>query len=59
MKVGKMVLPDFPGNRSDWRTDWPDDMPGVIIEETQWNTFVVMTPYRAEEINIEYLVEIV
>lgn len=54
-----MVLPDFPSHRSDWRTDWPDDMTGVIIEETKWKTYVVMTPLRSEEVNIEYLVEVV
>lgn len=59
MKVGKTVLPDFPEHRDDWRTDWPDSMIGVIIEETKWNTFIVMTPLRAEEVNIEYLVEVV
>ena len=59
MKVGDLVLPDFPVHRNDWRGDWPDDMLGVIIEETPWNTYVVMTPLRAEEVNIEYLVEVI
>ncbi len=59
MKVGSMVIPDWPANRHDWREDWPENMAGVIIEETKWNTYVVMTPFRAEEVNIEYLVEIV
>ena len=36
MKVGDMVLPDFPTHRKDWREDWPDDMTGVIIEKTKW-----------------------
>jgi len=59
MKVGDMVLPDFPEHRADWRGDWPDDMTGVIVEETKWGTYVIMTPLRAEEVNIEYLVAIV
>jgi len=59
MRVGDMVLSDFPAHRHDWREDWPDGMPGVIIEETTWGTYVVMTPIRAEEVNIEYLVEVI
>lgn len=59
MNVGDMVLPDFPTHRNDWREDWPDNVAGVIIEKTKWDTYVVMTPLRAEEVNIEYLVEIV
>jgi len=59
MKVGDMVLPDFPAHRNDWREDWPDNMTGVIIEETPWDTYVVMTSLRVEEVNIEYLVEVV
>ena len=59
MKVRDMVLPDFPGHRKDWRRDWPDNMTGVIIEETKWGTYVVMTPLRSEEVNIEYLVEVI
>ena len=59
MKVGDMVFPDFPTHRNDWREDWPDDMAGMIIEETGWSTYVVMTPLRSEEVNIEYLVELI
>lgn len=59
MRVGDMVLPDFPEHRADWRGVWPDDMSGVIIEKTKWGTYVVMTPNRVEEVNIEYLVEVV
>ena len=59
MKVGDIVLPDFPEHRVDWRADWPDNMPGVIVEESPWNTFIVMTPLRAEDVNIEYLVKVI
>ena len=59
MKVGDMVLPDFPDHRKDWRSEWPDHMTGVIIEKTKWGTYVVMTPLRSEEVNIEYLVEVI
>jgi hypothetical protein len=59
MKVGDIVLPDFPEHRNDWRQGWPDDLPGVILEVTPYDTFIVMTPLRAEEVNIEYLVELV
>ena len=60
MKVGSMVLPDFPANRYDWREDWPDDTPGVIIEEHfRGKVFTVMTPMRQEEIAIDYLVEVI
>jgi hypothetical protein len=56
MRVGDMVLPDFPEHRTDWRSDWPDNMLGIIIEETPWDTFIIMTLLRAEDVNIEYLV---
>ena len=59
MKVGDIVLPDFPAHRADWRSGWPDTVAGVIIEETAWNTFVVMTPLRAEEVNSEYIVVVI
>ena len=59
MKVGDMVFPDFPVHRDDWRAEWPDHMTGVIIEETKWNTYVVLTPFRTEEVNIEYLVAVI
>ena len=59
MKVGDIVLPDFPEHRVDWRSDWPDHIPGVIIEESPWDTFTVMTPLRAEDVSIEYLVQVV
>jgi len=59
MQVGDMVLSDFPPHRDDWRSNWPDNMAGVIIEKTEWNTYVIMTPLRAEEVNIEYLVVLV
>lgn len=59
MNVGDMVLPDFPEHRSDWRAEWPAHMTGVIVEETKWSTYVIMTPLRAEEVNIEYLVAVV
>ena len=59
MRVGDMVLPDFPSHRDDWRADWPDNMTGVIIEKTEWGTYVIMTPHRSEEVNIEYLVALV
>jgi hypothetical protein len=59
MKVGDLVLPDFPEHRADWRDDWPDDMTGVIVEETKWNTYVVVTSLRTKEVNIEYLVKVI
>lgn len=59
MKIGSLVLPDFPEHRDDWRHDWPDDIPGVVLEVTPYNTFVVMTPLREEEVNIEYLVALI
>lgn len=60
MKVGDLVLPDFPSHRKDWREDWPDNTPGVIIEEHfKGKLFTVMTPMRQEEVAIDYLVEVV
>jgi hypothetical protein len=60
MKVGDMVLPDFPENRYDWREDWPDNEVGVIIEEHFRGTlFVIMVAGGQEEVNIDYLVEVV
>jgi hypothetical protein len=59
MKVGDLVLPDFPENRSDWRNHWPAGFPGVIIHEHDRGCYTVMTPFRTEDINIEYLVKIV
>ena len=60
MKVGDMVLPDFPTHRADWREDWPDHTPGVIVEEHfRGKLFTVMTPTRKEEVCIDYLVEVV
>ena len=60
MKVGDMVLPDFPAHRSDWREDWPDNTVGVIVEEHfRGKVFTVMTPGRLEEVAIDYLVEFV
>jgi len=54
-----MVLPDFPEHRADWQEGWPSDVTGVIIEKTKWNTYIVMTSLRSEEVNIEYLVVLV
>ena len=60
MKVGSMVLPDFPEHRQDWRTDWPDSTVGVIVEEHfRGKVYTVMTPSHLEEVSIDYLVEIV
>ena len=60
MKVGSMVLPDFPEHRHDWRELWPDDTIGVVIEEHfRGKTFTVMTPTHIEEVAIDYLVEVV
>jgi hypothetical protein len=59
VKVGDMVLPDFPEHRADWQEGWPSDVTGVIIEKTKWNTYIVMTSLRSEEVNIEYLVVLV
>ena len=60
MKVGDMVYPDFPEHRSDWRTDWPDNTMGIIVEEHfRGKLFTVMTPVRQEEISVEYLVEVI
>tara|TARA_B100000029_G_scaffold400211_1_gene399070 strand:- start:26 stop:208 length:183 start_codon:yes stop_codon:yes gene_type:complete len=60
MKVGDMVLPDFPPHRDDWRADWPDNTVGIIVEEHfRGKLFTVMTPMYQEEICIDYLVEIV
>ncbi len=59
MKVGDMVLPDFPEHRHDWREDWPDDQIGIIVKEDLRGTlFVIMTPTYLEEVNIDYLVEV-
>lgn len=58
MNVGDIVLPNFPEHRDDWRDDWPDNMTGMIIEKTMWNTYVVMTPFRAEEVPMEYLIKV-
>lgn len=60
MRVGDMVLPDFPDHRHDWREDWPDHVVGVIIEEHfRGKLFTVMTPSCLEEVAIDYLVEVV
>ena len=60
MKVGDMVLPDFPTYRKDWREDWPDNTVGVIVEEHfRGKLFTVMTPTRQEEVAIDYLVALV
>ena len=60
MKVGDLVLPDFPTYRTDWRDDWPDLTPGVIVEEHfRGKLFTVMTPARVEEVSIEYLVQVI
>ena len=59
MKVGDMVIPDFPEHRADWRAGWPDNMTGVVIEVTKWGSLIVMSPYRTEEVTIEYLVALV
>ena len=59
MQVGTMVLPDFPANRYDWKEDWPDDTPGVILEVHEFNSYTIMAGDWIEEVNIEYLVEIV
>lgn len=59
MKVGSMVLPDFPTNRKDWRADWPDGSPGIVLEEHEFNVYTIMAGTWVEEVNIEYLVEIV
>ena len=42
MKVGSMVLQDFPEHRHDWREDWPDNFPGIILEENEFSTYTVM-----------------
>ena len=59
MKVGDLVLPDFPSHRLDWRSDWPDDMIGIIVEEPVRHCYKVMTPVQQEDVNIEYLVKVV
>ena len=60
MKVGSMVLPDFPPHRLDWREDWPDCTMGIIIEEHfRGKLFTVMTPNCLEEVSVDYLVEVV
>ena len=60
MQVGDLVLPDFPPHREDWREDWPDNTPGVIVEEHfRGKLFTVMTPMCQEEVAIDYLVEVV
>jgi hypothetical protein len=59
MRVGSTVYPDFPINRADWRQDWPDKQPGIVIEELEFNTFMIMTGSYLEEVHIEYLVEVV
>lgn len=59
MRVGDLVYPDFPENRLDWRAEWPDNLLGIVVEETKWNTFVIMTELKSEEVNIEYLVALV
>ena len=60
MRVGSMVLPDFPENRNDWREDWPDNTIGVIVEEHfRGKVFTIMTPSHLEEVAIDYLVEII
>jgi hypothetical protein len=59
MKVGDLVLPDFPLHRDDWRSEWPDNMSGVIVEETKWETYVIMTPALVQEVSIEYLVALI
>ena len=58
MKVGDLVFPDFPENRVDWRGDWPDDLPGMIIQEHAGGCYAVMTSFRTKDVNIEYLVKI-
>jgi hypothetical protein len=59
MKVATMVLPDWPANRHDWREDWPDDTPAVILEVHKFNSYTIMAGDWIEEVNGEYLVEIV
>ena len=60
MKVGSMVLQDFPENRHDWREDWPDNIVGIIVEEHfRGKVFTILTPSRCEEVAIDYLVEVV
>ena len=59
MKVGDLAYPDFPENRLDWREEWPDNSPGIIIEETRYDTFVIMTSCKTKEVCGEYLVALV
>ncbi len=60
MKAGDLVLPDFPPGCHDWRKDWPDGFPGVVLEAHETNnTCTVMAGPWIEEVNVEYLVEIV
>ena len=59
MKIGDIVLPDYPGYRLDWRSDWPDYMLGIIVEEIKCNTFIIMSPLGFKEVNLEYLVVII
>ena len=59
MKVGDLVLPDFPPNRTDWRSDWPDNVPGIVVCDQGFGVYTVMTSDYMQEVNICYLVEIV
>ena len=59
MQTGDLVLPDWPANRDDWREDWPDDIAGIVLQEHEFNTYTIMAGSWIEEVNIEYLVEIV
>jgi len=59
MRPGDLVYPDFPENRLDWREEWPDNSPGIIIEETRYDIFVIMTSCKTKEVCGEYLVVLV
>jgi|TARA_R110000824_G_scaffold252068_5_gene440727 hypothetical protein len=55
-----MVLPDFPESRMDWREDWPDELPGLIVADALFGCYAIMIPMGGVvDVNIEYLVKIV
>ena len=60
MKVGDIVLFDFPGHRYEWSRDYPDDSIGLIVGEDEHECFEVMTQKNGvEEIHGHYLVALV